>query len=107
MDCHSDTAPIQRRQTPLFAHTDVNVAYEAAKTKIDVVNPAVGLSDVLPLRAQVSKDQPLLKIHAAREDAADRAVQQVLSAITISDNAPSIPPLLHDRIGACAARFLL
>ena len=66
----------------------------------DVVNPAVGLSDVLPLGAQVSKGQPLLKIHAAREDAAERAVQQVRSAITISDSAPSIPPLIHDRIGA-------
>ena len=65
----------------------------------DVVNPAVGLSDVMELGAKVSKGQPLLRIHAAREDAADRAARQVLAAIKISDTAPDIPPLIHERIG--------
>ncbi len=37
--CHSDTAPLQLRQTPYFASDDVDVAYEAAKTKIDLVTP--------------------------------------------------------------------
>lgn len=36
--CHSDTAPVQIRQTPLFAHSNVDTAYEAAKTKIDLAN---------------------------------------------------------------------
>lgn len=36
--CHSDTAPVQVRQTPLFAHSNVDSAYEAAKTKIDLSN---------------------------------------------------------------------
>ncbi len=38
--CHSDSAPIQLRQTPLFAHSDVDVAYEAAKAKMDLTNTA-------------------------------------------------------------------
>ena len=66
----------------------------------DLVNPAVGLSDVVELGAKVSKGQPLLRIHAAREDAADRAARQVFAAIEISDTAPDIPPLIHERIGA-------
>lgn len=36
--CHSDSAPVQVRQTPLFAHSNVDTAYEAAKTKIDLSN---------------------------------------------------------------------
>lgn len=38
VSCHSDSAPVQVRQTPLFAHTNVDTAYEAAKTKIDLAN---------------------------------------------------------------------
>lgn len=36
--CHSDSAPTQLQQAPLFAHTNIATAYEAAKTKIDVSN---------------------------------------------------------------------
>ena len=36
--CHSDSAPVQVRQTPLFAHTNIDTAYEAARTKIDLAN---------------------------------------------------------------------
>lgn len=66
----------------------------------DVVDPAVGLSDVVSLGAKVSKGQPLLKIHAAREDAADRAAQQVLAAIEITEAQPDLPPLIYERIVA-------
>ncbi|MGB5324700.1 MAG: LamG domain-containing protein, partial [Pseudomonadales bacterium] len=34
--CHSDAVPVAQQQTPLFAHSNVDTAYEAAKTKIDV-----------------------------------------------------------------------
>lgn len=38
--CHSDTAAIQLRQTPYFASDNVDLAYEEAKSKIDLVTPA-------------------------------------------------------------------
>jgi len=66
----------------------------------DVVDPAVGLSHVLPLGAKVAKGDPLLCIHAAREDAADRAEQEVLAAMTLGDAAPAPAPLIHERIDA-------
>ena len=66
----------------------------------DVVNPAVGLSDVAELGAKIVAGQPIMRIHAAREDAADQAMQQVLGAITISDTAPERPALIHERIEA-------
>jgi thymidine phosphorylase len=65
----------------------------------DTVDPAVGLDNVLSLGAKVSKGQPLLRIHAARTDQADRVAQMLLAAITIGDRAPEVPPLIHDRVG--------
>ena len=64
----------------------------------DLVDPAVGLSSVLPLGARVEKGQPILRIHAAREEAARRAEETVRAAITVSDAEPVLPPLIHDRI---------
>lgn len=64
----------------------------------DVVNPSVGFSEVVRLGDQVSKGQPMLRIHAAREDAALRAAQTVVRAIEIGTKAPNVPPLVHERI---------
>jgi len=38
-ECHSDTASLSNRQTPYFASADVNLAYESAKSKIDLMSP--------------------------------------------------------------------
>lgn len=64
----------------------------------DVINPAVGLSDIVRLGDKVEKGAPLAVIHASREDAARRAAQSVLSAITIGADAPAEPTLVHERI---------
>ena len=64
----------------------------------DVVDPSVGLSDVLRIGDPVRKGQPLLFIHAAREEAARKAAQSVSAAITILPDAPDLPPLVHERI---------
>ncbi len=65
----------------------------------DEVDPAVGLSDVAELGAWVEKGQPLARVHAARNGAAERAVKQVRAAVTLADTAPDLPPLVHERIG--------
>ncbi|MCP9483712.1 thymidine phosphorylase [Shimia sp. CNT1-13L.2] len=65
----------------------------------DVVDPSVGFSDVVTLGQKVVKGQPLLRIHAAREEAARKAEQAVLAAITLGQEAPVVPPLVHERIG--------
>lgn len=64
----------------------------------DQIDPSVGLSDVVRLGQKVSKGQPLLRIHSAREASAQRAAQSVLSAIQITDKAPTPQPLVHERI---------
>lgn len=66
----------------------------------DVIDPAVGLSNIVRLGDKVTKGTPLVAIHAAREDAARQATERVLAAIQIQD-APTDPPdLVHERITA-------
>lgn len=64
----------------------------------DVVDPTVGFSEVVALGDRVQKGQPLLRIHAAREEHARAAAQTVLSAISIGAAEPEVPPLVHERI---------
>lgn len=66
----------------------------------DLVDPAVGLSDVVLLGETVAAGQPLARVHAARESQAERAVRAVQAAIRIGDQAPDLPPLIVERIDA-------
>ncbi len=63
----------------------------------DQIDPAVGLSEVVRLGQKVDKGQPLLRVHAAREDAAQAAQQAVLAAIVISEEGPAALPLVYER----------
>ena len=65
----------------------------------DVIEPSTGLSDIVALGAEVEAGQPLLRIHAARAEHADRAEAILRRAITIGDAAPELPPLVHERVG--------
>jgi thymidine phosphorylase len=64
----------------------------------DRVDPAVGLSDMMELGAWVEAGQPIARVHAARPDAAERAVRAVLAAVRFADAAPDLPPLIHGRV---------
>ncbi|MDJ0858002.1 MAG: thymidine phosphorylase [Dinoroseobacter sp.] len=64
----------------------------------DTVDPAVGLSDIVPLGTSVSKGAPLARIHAAREDSAQAAVEAIQEAFQIgSDCTPS--KLILEEVG--------
>ncbi len=64
----------------------------------DVIDPAVGFSNILRLGDKVSKGMPLAVVHAAREGAAKQAAQSVNAAITIGDERVEPPCLVHERI---------
>ena len=64
----------------------------------DVVNPAVGLSDVVSVGDRVTKGQPLARVHAARESQADKAEQALRAAITLTDGSATAPPLVLEHI---------
>lgn len=61
----------------------------------DLVDPAVGLSDVATLGAKIEKGQPLARVHAAREGQADRAASAVRQAVALSDTPPVKQTLVH------------
>ena len=64
----------------------------------DMIDPAVGLSDVVRLGQRVEKGEPLARAHAAREDQAEAAAQVVTRAIALG--APAVAgPLIRERIG--------
>lgn len=68
------------------------------QTEADRVDPAVGLSEILPLGTEVARGQPLARVHAAREDAADRAVAELQAAFSIgADYTPQ--PLILGEVG--------
>lgn len=69
------------------------------KVESDVVDPAVGLTDLPRHGVHVQAGHPIARIHASREDAADAAAEAVQRAITISAAARELPPLVHERIG--------
>lgn len=64
----------------------------------DIINPAVGLDRVAPLGAYREKGDPLLRIHAATPEQADRATKALLNAITITDEAAPVPPLILNQV---------
>jgi len=67
------------------------------QVETDKVDPAVGLTEVVPLGTQVSPGDPLAVIHAADEARAEAAAQAVRAAITIGD-APQPADLILERI---------
>ena len=62
----------------------------------DQINPAVGMSQIMPLGARVDKGDALAVIHAAREEDADRAEAAILTAIEITPVHVEPPALLLD-----------
>jgi thymidine phosphorylase len=69
------------------------------RVETDGIDPAVGLDQVVRLGTQVHAGQPLLRIHAARTEQADRAEAALRRAITIAPSPPTVPPLIHERLG--------
>jgi thymidine phosphorylase len=64
----------------------------------DVIDPAVGLTEIAPVGAQVGPDRPLAVIHAASEAAADEAVAALRAAVAVGDEPPPARPVIAGRI---------
>ena len=66
----------------------------------DSVDFAVGLSELVRIGDRVERDQPLALVHARDDNAAQRAVQEVLAAFEIGDVEPRPNPLVYECIAA-------
>jgi thymidine phosphorylase len=64
----------------------------------DVIDPAVGLTEVAPVGAEVGPDRPLAVVHAATEAAAEEAAAALRAAVTVGDEAPPPRPVIAGRI---------
>ncbi len=64
----------------------------------DVIDPRVGLADVLPLGAAVRAGEAIATVHAADEVTAEAAVARYGELVMISDTPPPPAPVVIERI---------
>jgi thymidine phosphorylase len=64
----------------------------------DVIDPAVGLTEIAPIGAEVGPDRPLAVVHADGEAAADEAIAALREAVSVRDDAPPERPVIAGRI---------
>jgi thymidine phosphorylase len=64
----------------------------------DVIDPAVGLTEVAPVGAEVGPDRPLAIVHAATEAAAEEAAAALRAAVTVGDERPQRRPVVAGAI---------
>jgi thymidine phosphorylase len=64
----------------------------------DVIDHAVGLTDIAPVGADVGPDRPLAVVHAADEASADEAVRALNAAVTVGEQAPPERSVIAGRI---------
>jgi thymidine phosphorylase len=106
---HLAAAPVQRAVAPESAGAVAAVDARAVGLVItglggnrrredDAIDPAVGLTEVAPLGAEVGPDRPLAVVHAASEDAAERAAAELRAAYTVRAEAPAPAPAVAGRI---------
>ncbi|MGI9437513.1 MAG: thymidine phosphorylase [Geminicoccaceae bacterium] len=67
----------------------------------DRIDPSVGFSEISGLGEEVGADRPFAIVHAASDDAANLAIQQVQDAVRLVDQPPaSSAQLVMERIAA-------
>ena len=64
----------------------------------DVIDPAVGLTEIAPTGAEVGPERPLAVIHARDESAADAAIHALRAAVTVHEEPPAPRPVIAGRI---------
>lgn len=57
---------------------------------------AVGFSEMASIGSKLGEDRPLAVVHAASEDDAIRAEQNLLAAVTLGDMAPPEQPVIYE-----------
>lgn len=62
----------------------------------DPIDPRVGFDRIVPLGSRLERGDPICRVHAADEDAADRAARAVLAAVSMrADGFVSTGPVLE------------
>jgi thymidine phosphorylase len=64
----------------------------------DVIDPAVGLADVVPVGAEVGADRPLAVVHARDDASWEAAAAALRAAVRVGDEAAPARPVVVGRI---------
>jgi thymidine phosphorylase len=103
------TAPVTRAASPETAGVvtgmncrDVGLVVTGLggnrRREDDEIDPAVGLTEIAPVGAEVGPDRPLAVIHAASDAAADEALTALRAAISVGERPPPARPVIGGRI---------
>ena len=65
----------------------------------DIIDPSVGLSDVLPIGSKVIAGMPVARVHANRVGLADKIGETVRNALSMAEIALPAAPLVLERVG--------
>ncbi|MFT4925844.1 MAG: thymidine phosphorylase [Phenylobacterium sp.] len=97
--------PIAAPQSGYLSTTDVraigNMIVGIGGGRVDhnsSVNPAVGLSDVLPLGSYVEQGQPLAMLHIDDEAKVSDAMAEFIAAVTISADKPAPSQVVYELV---------
>ena len=64
----------------------------------DPIDPAVGISGLVGVGEPVSKGDPLMRIHSNDPDRLQQALEHLENAVSISETAPPVEPVILERI---------
>ncbi len=64
----------------------------------DVIDHAVGLTEIAPVGAEVGRDRPLAVVHAKSDAHADAAIAALRAAVRVGDETPEVRPVIAGRI---------
>ena len=73
----------------------------------DAIDPAVGLTELRRLGAEVGPDAPLARVHARSADEAEAAARRLRAAYRLGDAPPTPADPVVERIAAVAVSILL
>ena len=107
--CHLAAAPVVRAAAPERPGTVTGMDCRAVglvvtglggnrRREDDVIDPAVGLTEIAPTGAQVGPDRPLAIVHAASDAAADEAEAALQAAIDVGEATVPERPVIAGRI---------
>lgn len=69
------------------------------RRKDDVIDPAVGLEVLTPVGTRLGPDDVAVRVHAASDDDARWAVDELSRTLHLSQGEVTAPPLVIDRVG--------
>jgi thymidine phosphorylase len=108
-DRHLAAAPVTRPAAPEHSGTVTGMDCRAVglvvtglggnrRREDDTIDPAVGLTEIAPVGAEVGPDRPLAVVHAASDAHAEEAIAALRSAVTVGGEAPAERPVVAGRI---------